>query len=451
VDATPPTLVSISPNDGNSNVGPSSTITLRFSENVKAGYGVIALTTASGSIIETFSVSSSSRLSFDGGTQLTIRPSQPLPYGSELALSVPGGAVVDIAGNSYAGLTGYDFTTVAAPDTTAPSLTSGIPAAGSTEASLSADLLLQFNEPIARGTGTITLRTSAGVEVERFEASSTRVTINGSTLRIDPSLDLAAGTTYRVELGSASIKDLAGNANTGTLSLQFTTQPPAARNLTGTTGADRLEGGPAADRLDGAAGNDTLIGLGGNDDLHGGDGIDIAQFTLALGAYQVTAIGAGWQVKANSGDEGTDTLTSIERLAFSDRHVALDLDGHAGTVAKLIGALLGPALVHDRALAGIAISLLDGGMSSAALAELGVEAAGMTAGDGTQAALSQMWRNVFGTEPDMPTVDALAGQVLRGELSLAAIALIGADLPSNAARIDLVGLTNHGLDYLPAG
>ena len=90
-------------------------------------------------------------------------------------------------------------------------------------------------------------------------------------------------------------------------------------------------------------------------------------------------------------------------------------------------------------------------MSGAALAELGVQAAGMSAGSGTQASLSQMWRNVFGTEPDMPTVDALAGQVLRGELSLAAIALIGADLPSNAARIDLVGLTSHGLEYLPAG
>ena len=99
----------------------------------------------------------------------------------------------------------------------------------------------------------------------------------------------------------------------------------------------------------------------------------------------------------------------------------------------------------------IALGLLDGGMSSSALAQLGVEAAGMTAGSGTQAALSQMWRNVFGTEPDMPTVDALADQVGRGELSLATIALIAAELPSNAARIDLVGLTSHGLEYVATG
>jgi hypothetical protein len=252
-------------------------------------------------------------------------------------------------------------------------------------------------------------------------------------------------------LPSGSIKDLAGNATTGALSLQFTTQPPAARNLTGTAGADRLEGGPGADRLDGAGGNDVLIGLAGNDDLRGGDGIDIAQFSLARSAYQLTGSGTNWQVRANSGDEGTDTLTGVERLAFSDRHVALDLSGNAGTAAKLIGALLGPALVQDRGLAGIAIGLLDGGMSSAALAQLGVEAAGMTAGSGTQAALSQMWRNVFGTEPDIPTVDALADQVGRGELSLATIALIAADLPSNADRIDLVGLTTHGLEYIPTG
>ena len=443
--------MSISPSDGNSNVGPSSTITLRFSENVKAGYGLIALTTAGGSVIETFSVSSSSRLSFDGGTQLTIRPTQPLPYGTEFVLSVPAGAVLDIAGNGYAGLSGYDFTTMAAPDTTAPSLTGGTPAQGSTGVSLSADLLVQFSEAIARGNGTITLRTSTGAEVERFDAASPRVTISGSTLRIDPSLELAASTTYRIELPSGSIKDLVGNATTGALSLQFTTQPPAARNLTGTAGADRLEGGLGADRLEGADGNDLLIGLAGNDDLRGGDGIDLAQFSLARSAYQLTATGTGWQVRANTGDEGTDTLAGVERLAFSDRHVALDLSGNAGTAAKLIGALLGPALVQDRGLAGIALGLLDGGMSSSALAQLGVEAAGMTAGSGTQAALSQMWRNVFGTEPDMPTVDALADQVGRGELSLATIALIAAELPSNAARIDLVGLTSHGLEYVATG
>ena len=409
------------------------------------------MTTSGGALIESFSISSSSRVSFDGANQLTIRPTQPLPYGTSFAMTIPSGVIVDNSGNNYAGLSGYDFSTVAAPDTTAPALMGGTPAPGSTGASLSADLLLQFNETVARSTGAITLRTSAGTEVERFDASSPRVSISGSTLRIDPSADLVAGTTYRIDLASDSIKDLAGNANKATLTLQFTTQPPPARNLTGTSGADRLEGGPVADRLDGVAGNDTLIGLAGNDDLRGGEGIDIARFALARSAYQLTSSSTGWQVRALSGDEGPDTINSVERLAFSDRNVALDMAGNAGTAAKLIGTLLGPARVKDLSLAGIAISLLDGGMTPAALAALGVEAAGMTAGSGTQAALSQMWRNVFGTEPDAPSVDALTGQVARGELTLASIALIGAELAENLARIDLVGLASHGLDYTPVG
>ena len=428
-----------------------SAFTLRFSETVKAGYGLITLATAGGTVIESFSVSSNSRVSFDGGTQLTIRPTQPLGYGTSFVLTIPAGAVVDLAGNGYAGLTDYDFSTIAAPDTAPPGLTTSTPAAGSSDASLTADLLMQFNESIARGAGSITLRTTTGALVEAFDTGSPRVTIQGSSLRVDPTVDLNPSTGYRLELAAGSIKDLAGNATAAPVVLQFTTQPPAARNLTGTAGPDRLEGGAGADRLDGAAGNDTLIGLGGNDDLRGGDGIDTARFSLARSSYQVKSTSTGWQVIAGTGDDGADTLTGVERLAFSDRNVALDLAGNAGTAAKLIGALLGPARVQDKAIAGIALSLLDGGMSSQVLAQLGVEAAGMAGGAGAQAALSQIWRNVFGTEPDMPTVDALAGQVGRGDLTLASIALLAADLPSNAARIDLVGLTSHGLDYTPAG
>lgn len=453
-DIVAPTVQSVSPTAGATAIAVGANLVITFSEAVRAGTGRIDLRKADGSLFETFDVYNSSSLQFSGNV-LTIDPTKTLAYSTSYRLELAAGSVKDSAGNAFAGGTTHEFTTAAPPDKTAPSLTGGTPAPGSTGASTTADLLLQFNEPIARGSGAITLRTAAGTQIERFDAASSRVTVDGNTLRIDPSADLSGGSSYRIELSSGSIKDLSGNANNVMLSLQFTTQaPPPPRNLTGTAAADRLEGGPAADRLDGAGGNDTLIGLAGNDDLRGGDGIDTAQYSLARSAYQLTAQGAGWRVAANSGDEGSDTLTAVERLAFSDRHVALDLNGNAGAAAKLIGALLGPAAVKDVGLAGLAIALLDGGMSTTALAEGGLATdafIGLAGGGDAQHALAQIWRNVFGTEPDLATVDLLAGQVARGEISLPAIAVIAADLPSNAIRIDLAGLAGTGLDYTPFG
>ncbi len=44
-------------------------------------------------------------------------------------------------------------------------------------------------------------------------------------------------------------------------------------------------------------------------------------------------------MQTNSGTDGTDTLTNVERLKFSDFSVAPDVSGYAGTTAKILGAV----------------------------------------------------------------------------------------------------------------
>jgi len=104
-------------------------------------------------------------------------------------------------------------------------------------------------------------------------------------------------------------------------------------NATGGTGADTLIGNEAnntltgnagADGLSGNGGNDTLNGGTNNDTLNGGTGFDTANYgaSSSSSSWHRNADGS-WTVVA--GSEGTDALTAVEKLHFSDRDIYIDL------------------------------------------------------------------------------------------------------------------------------
>src|SRR5690606_36593829 len=95
------------------------------------------------------------------------------------------------------------------------------------------------------------------------------------------------------------------------------------------------------DMLVGNAMDNRLTGNLGNDWLDGGGGIDTAVFAGARADYAPSSAFGFFYLTAMDGQSGFDTLVNIERLAFSDTLVALDLDGHAGTVVQLLGAVFG--------------------------------------------------------------------------------------------------------------
>ena len=81
-------------------------------------------------------------------------------------------------------------------------------------------------------------------------------------------------------------------------------------------GGRYITGTSQADTLTGTAANDMLEGGAGNDMLNGGAGTDTAFYNGAHTAYTVLQLSAGsWSV---SGAQGTDTLSGIEQLRFSD-------------------------------------------------------------------------------------------------------------------------------------
>ena len=110
-DTTAPVVTSFSPADGATGVAPGSNIVLTFSESIQRGTGNIVLKTAAGQVIATYDAATSNNLSISGST-LTINPTANLSNGTEYRLEFAPGSIEDLAGNNYAGTTGYNFTTL---------------------------------------------------------------------------------------------------------------------------------------------------------------------------------------------------------------------------------------------------------------------------------------------------------------------------------------------------
>ena len=115
-DTTAPTVSAFSPADAAMGVSLASDIVITFSEAIQRGTGSIVLTNAAGTVIETFDAATNSLMSISG-TTLTINPSSSLAYSTNYLLTFASGNIEDLAGNAYAGIATYDFTTMADPST----------------------------------------------------------------------------------------------------------------------------------------------------------------------------------------------------------------------------------------------------------------------------------------------------------------------------------------------
>ncbi|HPU51758.1 MAG TPA: Ig-like domain-containing protein, partial [Burkholderiaceae bacterium] len=112
-DVQPPTVVGYSPADDTTGVSVDTNLSLFFSEAIRAGTGSLVLRTASGTVVERFDVATSARLQISSNT-VVVDPTAALQPGGGYVLELPAGSIRDIAGNAFAGLSSYNFTTAAA-------------------------------------------------------------------------------------------------------------------------------------------------------------------------------------------------------------------------------------------------------------------------------------------------------------------------------------------------
>lgn len=129
---------------------------------------------------------------------------------------------------------------------------------------------------------------------------------NGNTRVIYGSA--AAAVTVDLSLGTAHGTAAGDIANVGTDTF---------------TGVFSATGSAFADTLIGDANSNMFVGGGGNDAIDGGAGGDVAIFSGARGQYTVSINGAGQVTVTDTvgGRDGTDTLTNVEALQFTNANV----------------------------------------------------------------------------------------------------------------------------------
>jgi Ca2+-binding RTX toxin-like protein len=198
--------------------------------------------------------------------------------------------------------------------------------------------------------------------------------------------------------------------------------------------------------------NDTFQGQPGTDFIDGGLGTDTVVYSGPIERYTVNKSGNRYIVSEPTGSDDTDYLTNIERLQFKESKLALDItNGPVAIGARLIGALLGPTFVKDKVLAGIVIGLMDQNYSAENVVTLGLATPlylGMAGSSNNVDFVKQVFSNVVGRPPLANELNIYVGMLENGTATQVSLAVMAANTDLNAARIDLVGLIQHGWEFV---
>lgn len=227
------------------------------------------------------------------------------------------------------------------------------------------------------------------------------------------------------------------------------------RWLHGTNDSNRLTLDSGSEKAFGYAGNDLLTGLAGDDFIDGGIGLDVAIYRSNRNDYLVRWDNNGnllvedkrsiTQLSNQALSDGKDQLVSIERINFVDKSIAFDVSSSAGTTAKILGAIFGKESLSNKNYVGIGLSFLDSGWSYDNLAGLALDAAGAKTNDQI---VSLLWTNVIGTKPTSADKAPFIA-LLENGMTPGALAHLAADTAFNTTNINLVGLAQTGIEYIP--
>ena len=163
-------------------------------------------------------------------------------------------------------------------------------------------------------------------------------------------------------IGNGNTRVAFYNANAGvTVNLatgtSFSTAPGDAAGIGVDTisGANAVTGSAFADNITGDGGANILNGGGGNDSIDGGGGTDLAVYSGSIAAYTISfntpSAGQIQVTDSVSGRDGTDTLSNIEALEFTDGTVLVS-SGTSASPINLAALTQGIALNAVTTLTG---------------------------------------------------------------------------------------------------
>ena len=206
------------------------------------------------------------------------------------------------------------------------------------------------------------------------------------------------------------------------------------------------------DNLLGSIGNDKFYVRDGADTFNGNGGIDTCVIAGNKSGYTITVDASSGTVIVQ-GASTKDTMTSVERLQFADKRIALDVanSGNTGRTLEFIGAIA-YNLVTDKGAIGTIQGLFDNGYSMSQVSQAAINAGLIKglAGSSSNADLAKLvWKNVIGTTADAATTDVLVAFMdgRSASLSQADFLAVIAGLAVNDSHIGLTGLAQTGVEY----
>jgi large repetitive protein len=200
-DATPPTVVGVSPSDQMTGVPINTQILVQFNSPIDQQTGTVTLSGAGGPV-------STVPVLANGASAIILAPLVPLTESTLYTVNVSG--VQDLSGNTQPAPVTTSFTTGTSADLLQPFVISMSPQFGANGIPLNAVVQLQFNkrmDPLTITASTFQVMPLNGNPI----AGTVTVAPDGTSATFRPTLPLVAQTTYSV-LASNGIMDLPGQS-----------------------------------------------------------------------------------------------------------------------------------------------------------------------------------------------------------------------------------------------
>lgn len=169
---------------------------------------------------------------------------------------------------------------------------------------------------------------------------------------------------------------------------------------------------------------------------NGADGLDTVVYTGQRADHMLQKQSTGYLLDS-------DSLSSIERLQFWDKSLALDVSntGNAGQAMEFIG-VVAPSLLNDLSIRGLIISLFDQENSMIELSQLALNLNLLPHANSTELA-NAVYQNVIGAAASQEMTNALVDYInVNGQANFVAT------VAGLAINVDLVGLSQTGLEFI---
>jgi hypothetical protein len=219
-------------------------------------------------------------------------------------------------------------------------------------------------------------------------------------------------------------------------------------------GNDRisLKGGGGQLGVMAGDGNDQITLLGGAHTVDGGAGLDTVRLSTTRADATIQRIGttgSSWTITDKAGT--AQQLTGVERIAFSDATVALDIDGSAGQVYRIYQAAFNRT--PDKPGLGYWINAMDHGQSFKSVAQGFLDSDEYhKAYDGVTSnreLVTKYYENILHRTPDAGGLDFWAGVLDNKAAGIAEVLASISDSGENKAG--LIGVIGNGFEYTPIG